>query len=64
MAAVRKLPRQPIPPLADTLSGAMRSVSPMLNSLQRIKSRLVFELFGAAQAKQQNASCPWRGNSR
>lgn len=53
MAALRKLPRQPIPPLADTLSGAMRSVSPMLNSLQRIKSKLMFDLFGAAQAKQQ-----------
>jgi carnitine O-acetyltransferase len=53
MAAVSKLPRQPIPPLEHTLDAAMRSVSPMLNGLQRIKSKLVFELYGASQAKQQ-----------
>ncbi len=51
--AARKLPRQPIPPLADTLKAAARSVSPMLNGLQRLKSKLVFELYGASQAKQQ-----------
>lgn len=49
----RKYPRQPIPPLAETLDAARRSVSPMLNGLQRLKSRLVFELYGAAQAEQQ-----------
>jgi carnitine O-acetyltransferase len=48
-----KLPRQPIPALADTLDACVSSVSPMLNGLQRLKSKLVFELFGAAQAKQQ-----------
>ena len=51
--ALRKLPRQPIPPLSDTLNAAVRSVSPMLNGLQRLKSKLVFELYGASQAKQQ-----------
>ncbi len=51
--AVRKLPRQPIPPLAETLNAAKRSVSPLLNGLQRLKSKLVFELYGASQAKQQ-----------
>jgi len=51
--ATSKLPRQPIPPLADTLNDCVRSVSPMLNSLQRLKSKLVFELYGASQAKQQ-----------
>src|SRR3569832_1850351 len=50
---IRNLPRQPIPPLADTLNACVRSVSPSLNSLQRLKSKLVFELYGAAQAKQQ-----------
>ena len=50
---VRKLPRQPIPSLADTLDAARRSVSPLLNGLQRIKSKLVFDLFGAAQVKPQ-----------
>ena len=50
---LRKLPRQPIPALADTLGACMSSVSPMLNGLQRLKSKLVFELYGAAQAKQQ-----------
>jgi len=49
----RKQPRQPIPPLAETLDAARRSVSPMLNGLQRLKSRLVFELYGAAQAAPQ-----------
>lgn len=47
------LPRQPIPPLDDTLHACVRSVSPALNSLQRLKSKIVFELYGAAQAKQQ-----------
>jgi carnitine O-acetyltransferase len=51
--AVRKPPRQPIPPLAETLDAARRSVSPMLNGLQRLKSRLVFELYGASQAAPQ-----------
>lgn len=51
--AIHKLPRQPIPPLADTLDACVSSVSPMLNSLQRLKSKLVFEIYGAAQAKQQ-----------
>src|SRR3569832_1933739 len=50
---IRNLPRQPIPPLADTLTACVRSVSPSLNSLQRLKSKLVFELYGAAQTKQQ-----------
>jgi len=51
--ATSKLPRQPVPPLADTLNDCVRSVSPMLNTLQRLKSKLVFELYGASQAKQQ-----------
>lgn len=50
---LRKLPRQPIPSLADTLDACVSRVSPMLNGLQRLKSKLVFELYGAAQAKQQ-----------
>ena len=50
---LRKLPRQPIPSLADTLHACVNSVSPTLNSLQRLKSKLVFELYGATQAKQQ-----------
>lgn len=47
------LPRQPIPPLADTLDACALSVSPLLNSLQRFKSKLIFKLYGASQAKQQ-----------
>lgn len=50
---ISKLPRQPIPSLADTLDTCVSSVSPVLNSLQRIKSKLVFEYYGARQAKQQ-----------
>jgi carnitine O-acetyltransferase len=50
---LRKLPPQPIPSLADTLHACVNSVSPTLNGLQRLKSKLVFELYGAAQAKQQ-----------
>jgi len=50
---LRKLPAQPIPSLADTLHACVNSVSPTLNGLQRLKSKLVFELYGAAQAKQQ-----------
>ena len=52
---LRKLPRQPIPSLTDTLGACVNSVSPMLNGLQRLKSKLVFEIYGAAQAKQQEA---------
>jgi carnitine O-acetyltransferase len=50
---LHKLPRQPIPSLADTLDACVSSVSPMLNGLQRLKSKLVFEVYGAARAKQQ-----------
>jgi len=39
--------------LADTLDGCMSSVSPVLNGLQRLKSKLIFELCGASQAKRQ-----------
>lgn len=51
--AMRNLPRQPIPALAETLEACELSVSPLLNGLQRFKSRLVLKLYGAAQAKQQ-----------
>jgi carnitine O-acetyltransferase len=50
---LRKLPTQPIPSLADTLGACVSSVSPMLNGLQRLKSKLVFEIYGATQAKKQ-----------
>lgn len=50
---LNRLPRQPIPALTDTLDACVSSVSPKLNSLQRFKSKLLFELFGAAQTKQQ-----------
>lgn len=49
----RGLLRQPIPPLADTLNACIRSVSPLLNGMQRLKSKLLLELYGAAQTKQQ-----------
>ncbi len=52
-ATERGLLRQPIPPLADTLSACIRSVSPLLNGMQRLKSKLLLELYGAAQIKQQ-----------
>ena len=50
---LRKLPTQPIPSLDDTLDACVSSVSPTLNGLQRLKSKLVFEIYGATQAKQQ-----------
>lgn len=49
----RGLLRQPIPPLADTLTACIRSVSPLLNGVQRLKSKLILELYGAAQTRQQ-----------
>ena len=60
--AIRKLPRQPIPPLSETLDACVHSVSPMLNSLQRLKSKLVFDLYGASQAKQQQRLLTLAGN--
>ncbi len=51
--SVRELMRQPIPPLTDTLTACMRSVSPLLNGMQRLKAKLMLDLYGAAQAKQQ-----------
>lgn len=50
---ISHLPHQPIPPLAETLDACAQSVSPLLNGLQRFKSKLIFKLYGAAQAKQQ-----------